>query len=104
MDGLSLSESATYLRIAADTGLDSDHVARLYADPNTRTKAIAEQERATELEVNSYPLSWFTPQKDRSGSEAQSHPPSNFSALSKNSNPPGSDVLGMLTAALRCSC
>jgi putative protein-disulfide isomerase len=46
---------ATCQRIATEQSLDAEHVTRLYLDPRTRDKALAEQEHADALGVHSYP-------------------------------------------------
>ncbi|WP_323959368.1 DsbA family protein [Arthrobacter sp. JZ12] len=54
-DGLSLSGVTAYQRIAAEHGLDTELVTRLFLDPKTRDTALAEQEQAAALGVHSYP-------------------------------------------------
>jgi len=55
IDGLSLSDTGTYRAIATREGLDPDLVEKLYTDPGTREKALAEQERVADLGIHSYP-------------------------------------------------
>ncbi|MFC9685527.1 DsbA family protein [Streptomyces sp. NPDC056948] len=55
VDGLSLSETATYRKIAEQYGLDADAVAAAFEAPEARAAAAADRFRAAELGVNAFP-------------------------------------------------
>lgn len=54
-DGSSLSDPATYRRIAERLGLDGDAVVSAFSDPASLAKAEADFRRSRELGVDSYP-------------------------------------------------
>jgi putative protein-disulfide isomerase len=54
-DGLSLSDPATYRRIAEAAGLDGDAVAAAFESPKAREAAEADFHRAAELGVTAFP-------------------------------------------------
>ncbi|MFF3849781.1 DsbA family protein [Streptomyces sp. NPDC002328] len=55
VDGLSLSETATYRKIAERHGLDADAVAAAFEAPKARAAAEADRVRAAELGVHAFP-------------------------------------------------
>ncbi|MHA7281926.1 DsbA family protein [Arthrobacter sp. TMS2-4] len=64
--GSSLSEPATYARIAATLGLDVEAVTAALADPTLRTVAQAQFEEVAQLGVHAYPtLLLHTPEGPR---------------------------------------
>ncbi|MEV7884960.1 DsbA family protein [Streptomyces sp. NPDC002817] len=55
VDGLSLSDPATYRTVAEATGLDADAVATAFEAPGTRAAAEADFRRGTALGVTGFP-------------------------------------------------
>ncbi|MEE1837608.1 DsbA family protein [Streptomyces sp. SP17KL33] len=55
VDGLSLSDPATYRKIAEDAGLDADAVVTAFESPGAKAAAEADFRRAAELGVNGFP-------------------------------------------------
>lgn len=55
VDGLSLSEAATYRKVAQAAGLDADAVVAAFEAPNTQTAARADFRRAVQLGVTGFP-------------------------------------------------
>ncbi|MBD9701227.1 DsbA family protein [Streptomyces caniscabiei] len=55
VDGLSLSDPATYRKIAEDAGLDADAVVTAFASPGTKAAAEADFRRAAALGVTGFP-------------------------------------------------
>jgi putative protein-disulfide isomerase len=55
VDGLSLSEAATYREVAAQAGLDADAVVAAFEAPLARTEAEVDFRRAAELGVTGFP-------------------------------------------------
>lgn len=55
VDGLSLSDPATYRKIAEDAGLDADAVVTAFASPGAKAAAEADFRRAAELRVAGFP-------------------------------------------------
>ena len=55
VDGLSLSDAATYRKIAEGTGLDADAVVTAFASPGAEAAAEADFRRAAELGVTGFP-------------------------------------------------
>lgn len=55
VDGLSLSDEATYRAVAEAAGLDPDSVVRAFGAPATAAAAIGDFARAAELGVHSFP-------------------------------------------------
>ncbi|MER5713890.1 DsbA family protein [Streptomyces sp. NPDC002132] len=55
VDGLSLSDTATYRKVAESAGLDADAVAAAFESPEARTAAEADFARAAGLGVEGYP-------------------------------------------------
>ncbi|MDX2602072.1 DsbA family protein [Streptomyces caniscabiei] len=55
VDGLSLSDPATYRKIAEDAGLDADAVVTAFAAPGTKAAAEADFRRAAALGVTGFP-------------------------------------------------
>lgn len=55
VDGLSLSDPATYRKIAADAGLDADAVVAAFESPEARDTAADDFHRSAELGVTGFP-------------------------------------------------
>ncbi len=55
VDGLSLSDPATYRKIAEDAGLDADAVVTAFESPGAKAAADADFRRAAELRVTGFP-------------------------------------------------
>jgi putative protein-disulfide isomerase len=55
VDGQSLSDPATYRRLAQSAGLDADEVVALFEAPATQAEAEADFHRAAELGVTGFP-------------------------------------------------
>lgn len=55
VDGLSLSDPATYRRLAETAGLDADAVVAAFEAPQTQAEAEADFHRAAELGVTGFP-------------------------------------------------
>jgi putative protein-disulfide isomerase len=55
LDGLSLSEPATYRKVAEQAGLDSEAVAAAFTDPRSAAAAAADFQRAAQLGVTGFP-------------------------------------------------
>ncbi|SFN40497.1 putative protein-disulfide isomerase [Streptomyces sp. cf124] len=55
VDGLSLSDPATYRKIAEDAGLDADAVVTAFESPGTKAAAQADFRRAAALGVTGFP-------------------------------------------------
>jgi putative protein-disulfide isomerase len=55
LDGLSLSEPATYRKVAEHAGLDSEAVAAAFTDPRSAAAAAADFQRAAQLGVTGFP-------------------------------------------------
>ncbi|MDH6123760.1 DsbA family protein [Kitasatospora sp. GP82] len=54
-DGLSLSEPATYRKVAEEAGLDADAVLRAFDSPAAKAAATADFRRAAQLGVEGFP-------------------------------------------------
>lgn len=79
-DGSSLSDTATYARIATSLGLDVEAVTTALADPTLRTAAEAQFEEVARLGVHAYPtLLLHTP----GGPRKLGGPTSNANALTE---------------------
>ncbi|MET9793493.1 DsbA family protein [Streptomyces canus] len=55
VDGLSLSEAATYRTVAQAAGLDADAVVAAFEEPEAQTAARADFRRAAQLGVSAFP-------------------------------------------------
>ncbi|MFF4056117.1 DsbA family protein [Streptomyces sp. NPDC001668] len=55
VDGLSLSDPATYRKLAATAGLDAETVVAAFESPEAHTEAAADFRRAAELGVTGFP-------------------------------------------------
>ena len=55
VDGLSLSDAATYRKVAERTGLDADAVVAAFEGPGARAAAGADFHRAASLGVTGFP-------------------------------------------------
>jgi putative protein-disulfide isomerase len=55
VDGLSLSDSATYRKVAAEAGLDADAVVAAFEAPDAQAAAEADFRRTAELGVSGFP-------------------------------------------------
>ncbi|MFF5964762.1 DsbA family protein [Streptomyces collinus] len=55
VDGLSLSDAATYRKVAEETGLDADAVVAAFASPEAEDAAADDFRRCAELDVTGFP-------------------------------------------------